>query len=315
MAGALQGWGSLTTKIERSMVGTLIDLSAIVLLAVPLIASITWLAPLMFRSLRNALWQRSGAALVTLPFGFVLWTLTVTAHEVKSERGSYPTMFDLHEGATNTSFLEGMLGFIGYQRIWLPALVGTVLAGVVLVVTYRRILGARMADVTRWPRWAMGLFLGIIVASGGFIAVTHLLGKMANRFTPAALGDPLTGLVESTVDLLQHKGPATPRALVLDAVLPEKSEVVGAKRLGWPPAARSGHPFRRTLPFSAEPRTKDPRGRKLTEAFERIGKALFDQHADHIALFHLSLEGFRADDIHALNPAARNTITFLATPL
>ena len=119
----------------------------------------------------------------------------------------------------------------------------------------------------------------------------------------------MTGLVESTLDLLRHQGPATPRQLVLTAELPRQAIDEGATLLGWPPSKSGGpHPHARTLDFDSEPATKDPRGRALVKAFEKLGEALFVEGDPSVAVFHLSLEGYRADDIHALNPVAPREI-------
>ena len=305
LAGALRGWGSLFTKIEKSLAGALLDLSAVVLVITPMVAVMTLLVPLVLRHARGPRWQRLGAVMWALPFGFALWVLTVVAQEVKSERGSFPTMFDLLEGGTNASFVEGTLGFLRYERIWFPAAVGCVLATVVLFIVWRRPVG----NVGPWKRWAIGLAGGMGAGAAGVLLLAVTLASLANRFTTAALGDPMTGLVESTFDILRHQGPATPRDLVMTAELPEKAINEGAALLGWPPStAGRPHPHPRTLDFDAEPPTSDPRGRALVQAFEKIGEALFVEGDPSVAVFHLSLEGFRADDVHALNDVAPREI-------
>lgn len=302
LAGGLKGWGSLSARIEKLFVGALLDLSAV---AVPM-ALVTALAtvalPLLFTRFRTVRWQWRGAVLASLPLGFAQWVITITAQEVKSERGSFPTMFDLLEGGTNASFVEGSIGFLRYERIWLPGLIGAALLFVILVAVFRRALPAAPGD---WRRWAAGvtsgLVLGAITVGAGMTALT----RVANEFTPAYLGDPMTGLVESTVDMVRHKGPATPRELVMDAEFPAGTADVGAARLGWPTAQQDAtHPHRRPLDWTKEPMTKDPRGRKLLDAMARVSKALFTDGDPNVAVFHLSLEGFRADDLAALHPEA-----------
>ncbi len=305
LAGALHGWGAFSTRLEKSLAGALMDLSAVVLVITPLVAVLTLLVPALLRFSRTARWQRLGAVLWTFPFGFALWVLTVVAQEVKSERGSFPTMFDLLEGGTNASFVEGTLGFLRYERIWVPAAVGCVLAFIVFVIVWRRPAGA----VGPWSRWAMGVTGGLAAGAATVLLLAVTLQASANRFTVAALGDPMTGLVESTVDIFRHQGPATPRDLVMTAELPETAINEGASLLGWPPSTPGrAHPHARTLDFTSEPATSDPRGRALVVAFEKLGEALFVEGDPSVAVFHLSLEGFRADDVHALNAVAPREI-------
>lgn len=305
LAGALRGWGSLLGKLEKSFAGTLLDLSAVVMVITPLVALATLLVPLLLKYARGPRWQRLGAVMWTLPFGFALWVLTVVAQEVKSERGAFPTMFDLLEGGTNASFVEGTVGFLRYERIWVPAAIGCAAAMVVMAIVWRRPVG----ELTPWKRWAAGLTAGLGSGAGGVLLLALTLSSLANRFTSAALGDPMTGLVESTFDLMRHQGPATPRDLVLTAELPRQAINEGAALLGWPPSKAEGpHPHARTLDFDTEPPTKDPRGRALVKAFEKIGEALFVEGDPSVAVFHLSLEGYRADDLHALNAVAPREI-------
>ncbi len=302
---ALRGWGGVWGRIEKAFAGTVLDLSAVVLVIIFLVALMTVLVPLVLRRARTPGWQRLGTVLWALPFGFALWALTVTAQEVKSERGSFPTMFDMLEGGTNASFVEGTIGFIRYERIWEPAAVGAALAMLVMVVLWRR----KQGELGAWRQWAMGMVFGLGTGAAGVFLGALALSAAANRFTAAALGDPLTGLVESTIDVFRHRGPATPRDLVLTAELPPQALKEGAALLGWPPSKPGGpHAHPRPLDATTEPMTKDPRGRKLIAALRRASVALFDPADPNVAVFHLSLEGFRADDVHALNPLAPTEI-------
>lgn len=158
LAGALKGWGSWSTRAERVLAGTWLDLAAGLLVLAPFMVVLGLALPLLLRPLRRAGWQRWGGLVATLPLGFALWVFTVTAQEVKSERGSFPTVFDLSEGGTNASFIEGMVGFLGYDRIRTPAIVGVTLAVVVLIAALRR----RPADAVPWRAWSAGYGLGLV---------------------------------------------------------------------------------------------------------------------------------------------------------
>lgn len=302
LVAVLKGWGPMSSRLQKLVVGALLDLSAVVVPMAVVTSLVLLLLPWAIKRLRTARFQWRGALWAALPLGFVLWVITITAQEVKSERGSFPTMFDLLEGGTNASFVEGSVGFLRYERFWLPALIGAVLVGVVLWFALRRVVGGDAGD---WKRWAVGVTTGLIGGGALLGAVMTLLTMMANEFSAPYLGDPMTGLVESTVDMVRHKGPATPRELVMDAEFPPGTGDVGAARLGWPAAQTGGpHPHRRPLDWKTEPATGDARGRKLLDAFARVSRALFSPEDPNVAVFHVSLEGYRADDLHALNSDA-----------
>lgn len=312
LAGALKGWGSLGARAERVVAGTWLDLAAALLVLTPLMLGLGLLVPLVLRPLRRAGWQRWGGLAATLPLGFALWVFTVTAQEVKSERGSFPTMFDLSEGGTNASFIEGMVGFLGYDRIRTPAIVGVGLAALVVVAALRR----RPTEAVAWRWWSAGYGAGLVFTAALVVVGQSALAQV-NRFSPAALGDPLTGLIESSLDMAQHRGPASARALILDAQLPADAAARGATLAGWP-ATDGGcapNPFVRPLDRAREPATKDPRGSALVSAFEDVSRALFAHDEGPVAVFFVSLEGFRADDLHALNAQAPRALAPFTTAL
>jgi hypothetical protein len=300
LAIALFGRGSAIERIERLFAGTLIDLSAIAVVT-SAVALVALVGPLVWSRLKNPWWQRLGPLVLVLPIGFLLWVLSVTAQEVKGERGAYPTMFDLAEGGGNLAFVSGSLDFITYRRVWVPATITLVLMAAVLVVVLR----GRSRQVASFGPWAMGVVLGLSGAALGSIGAARILAR-DNRFAPATLGDPLTGLLESSFDMLLHRGPSTPRELVRSAELPPDLAATGAAILGWPPSAGrcTPHPYSRPLDPEQEPAGSEPRGRALLAALAKVSRALFKDDGPPLAVFQLSLEGFRADDLHALNPAA-----------
>ncbi|MCA2978022.1 MAG: sulfatase-like hydrolase/transferase [Myxococcaceae bacterium] len=311
LSSALFGWGTLPAKVVRVIGGAWLDLAAALLVVTPFVLLLGLVGALV-PHLRRPFWQRAGGLVATAPFGFSLWVFTVTAQEVKSERGSFPTIFDLGEGGTNASFIEGTVGFLGYERIRTPALVGVALTVALLVLALRR----RPTDVASWRGWSLGFSLGFL--AGALVLVTGQTAlARVNRFSPAALGDPLTGLIESAVDLVQHQGPTTARGLVLGAVLPTDAVDTGAALVGWP-ATDGGctpHPFARPLDRAREPATSPPRGSALVAAFEDVSRSLFAGHDGGVSVFFVSLEGFRADDVHALNPQAPRALAPFTTSL
>jgi hypothetical protein len=317
----MRGWDSLPNKTLRALGGLTLDLSAVILILAPLVLALTLLIPAIVSAARRRTWQRFGALGVTFPVAFGLWLLSVIAEQVKSERGAFPTMFDLIEGGSNASFVEGAVGFIRYDRIWIPALVGCALISVLFALCVR---AARrgVAELLPWSGWALGLVFSLGILTAVVSASAGGLGAVSNRFSAAALGDPLTGLVESSMDLLMQRGQSTPRELVLQANLPGDLAVTGAARIGWPPLkpAEAGapcwpHPHARPLDFEAEPAAGDPRGRALLQALAQLSQLLFESNDAKVAVFQLSLESFRGDDVHALNPAAPKEIDPFTTQL
>jgi hypothetical protein len=302
-------------EVGRAFSGALLDLSGAVVLLVMLVLLAAVGAPLALARLRTAAWQTRGPVLVTAPLGLLLWLVTVAAQEVRMERGAFPTAFDLAEAGSSTAFLTGALGFLVYARIWAPALLGLALFGGILVLSR-----PRERTPLPWLPWSAGLALGLLAGTGLVLGASSALA-FAPRYSVGAVGAPVAGLVESAFDVLVRRGPGTPRGLVLDAELPDSFVALGAARLGWPPPGQGArrpchpHPYARPLDTTAEPATRDPRGRALVQALERASAALMPPDAAPLALVLVSLEGFRGDDLHALNTRAPGAIAPFVTSL
>ncbi len=303
LASVMHGRAALWEKAVRIFAGAILDLSAVIAVLVPIIWLLAVLPGVLFKP--RAKWQQLAAPLLSLPICFAVYLLAITAQEVKSERGAFPTMFDLAEGGGNASFVGGALGFIRLDRIWVPLIVFLVLTATVLFFAVR--WARRSAQPEPKAAWVFGLSGGLGLGIGALFVLAQLQAAVANRTSPAALGDPLTGIVESSFDMLQHRSAATPRELTLEVELPAGSSALGATRIGWPRAnamtpiagATCFHP--RARPLGADPGAS---GHALITALEAVSKALFTNGDGRIAMFELSLESFRADDVHALNPLA-----------
>lgn len=323
VAGAQKVTGGIAPRLLWIFAGLLRDLGAVILLLAPAVLFFAALLPLTVTRLRRGGWQRAGAVLVAVPLALAVWVFGITAHEFKSERGSYPTVFDLAEGASSTSFLRGTFGFLRYDRYWIPALVFG-LAGLALVVACvrrpRRLGAAASARVLAWQPWLSGMALSL--AMGTLVARVFVASTASpqGRFSASAVGDPFRSIMESAFDLIVHRGKATPRELVRDVELPDALVAEGAALVGWPPRRASGaggaacaaHPHARPLDRAQEPPIADARGEELVRAFEQVGAALFSPGDRRVVVWQLALESFRADDIHALNPQApRETTPFV----
>ena len=284
-------------RITRALAGTTLDLSAVLLPILVLLALVALFTALVPR--RKTLWQHLGAPLFVLPWCFVLYVLTVLQQEVKAERGAFSTMQEITAGAVQTSFVEGTLGFFRYERIWLPAVVCGALAITLLLL---RLRAARREEELPWRPWATG-FAGVLLVSALLIpAAVAAQGALSSRLRRAALGDPLNSTIETTLDLLEGRVPLQPRELLLQLKTTPEEATIGAQRMGWPPAKEQcPHPHARPLDRKKEPA---PAGAELLAALARVSEALFDPADPNVAIFQFSLESFRGDDLHALNPAA-----------
>lgn len=299
--GCLLRGKTLTIEaLESMLAGGVLDAAEVIWLLPVGILILSLLVPLLLRRARTTTWQRIGPPACSLPFGMTLWVLTVMAQEFRFERGGFPTVLDLQEGA-DSSFIQGIAGYLRYESIWIPAAAGLTLTLVIWVPIAVR----RTTKTDPWGAWTLGLAAGLLGAASLLPASAWALGTASSRFTPGGLGSPLPVVIESASDWLRGRGPSTPRQLVLDAELPRSMAIEGARLVGWPPQDPTASPSRRRpLDLAAEPPGADPRIRALPQAFARLGEALFSDDAPNVAFFQLSLEGFRGDDLHGLNPAA-----------
>ncbi|MBL8913762.1 MAG: sulfatase-like hydrolase/transferase [Archangium sp.] len=298
--------GSNFERASRALAGTVLDFSHAAWLVAALLTLIIALAavPLFRRRV-----QAFGAVLLVLPCAVALYLITVTEQEVKAERGAFSTLREMLDAAAEPSFIEGAPGFIRYQRILIPALLcGSVFLGV-LAWRARR---AVREDAWPHPQWSAG-FVAVLVAGvlGSQLAVRGF-ALSSSRLGPAGLGDPLDSVLESAVDSLSGQPPPTPLELLTEWEPTPDELKRGAARLGWPEERplRCPHPHARALDevtLDAEP-TRSPPARALLEAFRQLSKALFADGDGRVAVVQVSLEGFRADDLAALNPHAPATL-------
>lgn len=300
------GTTSSMNDLERTMAGVVVDASAVLVVVVVLTAVLTATIPIGVRGLRRPLWQRAGPLLCSLPLAAVTMVITMVAQQVRAERGAFPTAFDIMESGTNASFIEGIFGYLGYTHIWVPAVLSVVVVGVALGLVLRR----RSHHVVHgWSAWGTGLVAGLGVG----VLPVHLLSlalsssSAPETLRPDSLGEPLAGLVDSSLDLLRYGADMTPRQLIVDLEPTADVHNEGAALLGWPAMATGAgaHPYARALDSAAEPVTPNPRGTALVQSLERVSSTVFDGAGQPAPIvFHLLLEGFRADDLHAMNPEA-----------
>ncbi len=312
VAGVLRVPGSFISLVLWAVAGLLRDLAAIFLALAPMLLVLAFVLPRISARLRTPRAQRAGLVVITIPFALALWLFGVTAQEFKHERGSYPTIFDLAEGASSSTFLQGMLGFVRYDAFRIPALIfGSLAAALLAIVLFRKSRDGLVA----WGPHRLGALVTFALAAFALRLFVFATSAPQSAYGASVVGDPFRAITESTVDLLVHHGRSAPRELVLDIELPEARVDEGARLLGWPPhhVARAGepcvpHPFARPLDRASEPSIHDPRGEELVRAFERISPLVYPADDANVIVWQLALESFRADDIHALNAEAPREI-------
>ena len=295
--------GTFFERLTRALAGTTLDLWAVLVPLVCVLVLIVLFTALVPR--RRTLWQHLGAPLFILPWCFVLYVLTVLQQEVKAERGAFSTMQEIAAGAVQTSFVEGTLGFFRYERIWIPAVLCGGAALTLLALRFRK----RHEDELPWRGWAGG-FVSVLGASLLLVpGVVTAQASLSSRLSRAGLGDPLTSVIETTMDLVEHRVPLEPSQLLMQLEVTPGEAEVGAARMGWPPRKDTPpchpHPHARPLDREGEPA---PSGAALLSALEKVSAQLFDPADGKVAVFQFSLESFRADDLHALHAAAPRSL-------
>jgi hypothetical protein len=231
--------GSTAERLSRALAGSALDFAQSATLVALLVGLLVLALGVATRWRARPL---GWSVLAAVPPAVLLYLVTVTEQEVKAERGAFPTVREMLDAAAESSFVEGAPGFLRYQRIFVPALLcGGAFLGVLLLWLWRR----RRDPVVEAPRWwAVGFAAALAAGVAGGAAATRVQAAVSPRLSPAGLGAPLDGVVESAFDALAGRAP--PRAAELLATLaPSESELkTGAQRLGWPP---------RPLPHCAVP--------------------------------------------------------------
>ncbi|MFT3713413.1 MAG: sulfatase-like hydrolase/transferase [Archangium sp.] len=291
--------GSLFERVTRALAGTVLDFSHaswLVALSVVLVVTLLLVAPRT-----RAFATGFASVLAALPWCVVLYLVTVTEQEVKAERGAFSTLREMLNAAAEPSFVEGAPGFIRYQRILIPALVCGSAFVVVLVLRWR---ARRSPAVESRRAWTFGLVAALLVGVVSARAAVRVLDVAStSRLGPSGVGDPLDSVLESAVDSLAGRAPPGPLELLADWKPSQEMVVLGTSRLGWPARGVScPHPYARPLDRGAAP------AEKLLQSFDRLSQRLFADGDGRVLVLQLSLEGFRADDLQALNARAAPTL-------
>jgi hypothetical protein len=238
--------------------------------------------------------------------------LLIAATEFRIERGLYPTFLDTSAAFGDDGYLaEALHTFLLDRYRWAWAGCGLVLAAASLRIAKTGGFEAM------WSRHGMAGFFGVqLVAIGLGAGVYHVSPlvmdsldhrKVVRSPLPvffASLGSVDSNVQYGFVGLIEH------------IELPSSSRRAGAAQLGYSPAtperieqARAQnrchpHPF-----ASAITPVPGPDASPLERALASLSQALFADRSEPLRVWHVLLESFRGDDIHALNPAAPMAVT------
>lgn len=297
--------GTFFERSSRAVAGTLLDFSRASLWVALVLAVVVLLVAWRFRGR----WLLVGPSLTVVPLALGLYVITVTEQEVKAERGAFSTLREMLDAAGEASFVEGAWGFARYHRIWLPGLV--CLAGFLFVLAVQVRRAWRPAGALSVRGWSagvlLGLFGGVLAGHAGVAAVSF----GSSRLSPSGVGDPLSSLVETTIDWARGQPPRKPQEILATLSVRPADVQIGAQRLGWPARAAACGPYRRPLDWQKE---GEPPAAPLLRALEQLSTAVFAEREDHVAVFLFSLEGFRGADLAGLNPHAPPQLTPFLSP-
>lgn len=254
----------------------------------------------------------------------LLWVLLflggIAATEFRLQRGLYPTFADLR-AVGDRSYWIAAFGTLWLDRYLYPCLVAVPLAVGCFILTTRRWRSEY------WRRWST------VAGYASFSALLFLAGWSFWFFSARVLPDVIDrNEVTSTFGSLVPFGAVRNvrwglrrelEALPYEAV----SVADGARMLGIPPDAAtklaSGrvescepHPFRRAWPADELESVKSGRLEagesyrpELVGSMLELSRSLFGEGAPRpVHVWHLLLEGLRADDVHALHPRAPREI-------
>jgi hypothetical protein len=281
-------------------------------------------------------WQRratvAAAAATLAVLTVLLWAAVVAATEFRIQRGTYPALREALDALADASVVRPSAKIALFERYSGPTLVALT-AWLVAAAIHARDRRRRPSGDARAR--ALGPMVWTLVMSGSLGALVLLVRLIASPLTAEAAVPPVLRLVTGA------HGPGLPlpkgdvRAVLRSTDWGDEAVGRGMRWLGFGAAetrallaadhgARErGHPLARPLPGDAPPpdarletqRTGDitiANGEEqapLVRAFLDLSSALFDGRHEPITVWHIALESFRADDVHALHSAAPAALT------
>jgi hypothetical protein len=237
-----------------------------------------------------------------------MWLVSVAATEFRLQRGAYPSIGETLQGLRDTSFVRGSMGILLFERYSGPTILAVSLASILLVIhekTHQALASSR------------GLVAALSMAGGAAILLAVARISFAGAM-PEHSAPPLVGLAAGLFSAQRAKHEPGVRGVLEGAHFDEASVRSGLALYGFDPAAATGlldgasarcprrHPLARALAGSIEPKVEPV---ELVSALTRLSQALFAAPDERLIVWHVALESFRADDVHALHDAAPPEVT------
>ena len=271
----------------------------------------------------------TGVGTVVLLSAF-MWVISIGATEFRIQRGTYPTLVETLEGLGDVTFVRGSAQIALFERYSQPTLVAVLVwTGTLIAYGHALLRPPSMphGEQAR-PHANRGGNLFHVIGAALFSVVSAAVAAafffLVRAFAPTPIS---SGLLPPLVRLGADVG--APRLVskkagmraVLESI--DVDEPLVRRGLHWlgfgdtharclfgigSDAACRPHPLARPLPGDAMDgdiageRAEEPT--PLVRAFLALSSALFQQRDEPIIVWHVALESFRADDVHALHPAA-----------
>lgn len=247
----------------------------------------------------------------------LLWLVSESAEEFRIQRGIDPTWFDFRLAWGDPAFVSSSLHIFLYRRHAVPSAVA--LGLLALAWLGFRVLSRHFGAAS--PGFTLvGFALTVAISDGLSLLPIDPRARLFHTLTDrSVVGQPFTTLFEPF-----GARPANVQlglsSVIGHARITPRDLPVGAALLGLPPppvlfppaAACTPHPFARSFRADGEERARATgaapphaaRAASLLLSLESLSAALFAGPREAPLVLEIMLEGFRADDVHALNPNA-----------
>jgi hypothetical protein len=285
------------------------------------LADLAWLGPIFALAILGATvatkkmsatrMGRRGAPLVTpgiiVAVFAAMWLISVGATEFRLQRGAYPSIAETLQGLRDTSFVRGSMGILLFERYSVPSILAVSLASILLVIhekTHQALASSR------------GLVAALSMAGGAAILLPVARISFAGAL-PEHSAPPLVGLAAGLLSAQGAQHERGVRGVLEGAHFDEASVRSGLALYGFDPDAATGlldtharcprrHPLARALAGSIEPKVEPV---ELVRGLTQLSQVLFAARDERLIVWHVALESFRADDVHALHDAAPPEVT------
>jgi hypothetical protein len=301
----------LTTTFVMALLADMACLGPVFALA---LAPSDWLAtkrgPAGART-RRAMVTAIGTAVVV---GAFMWLVSIGATEFRIQRGTYPALSEIWEGLNDATFIRGSARIALFERYSWPTLVALFGFAAGLAAFGRIRFDSR--HLARAP--ASSAALGSVAWACLAAAILLLLHRVTPPNT-SALVPPLVRLV-ADVGVGRAGGKGGVQAVLASTDFEDSTVRSGLHWLGFGDrharcllagdSSRScaPHPLARPLPGDSDQPASAQLGGEastpLVKELVALSSALFEGPERPLTIWHVALESFRADDLHALHASA-----------